>query len=98
MLWNWQSGMWLHFGGTLTLKSDDGRGAGAAAAGPWYMNAPGQDGGGRGYNVPGTCTPGQDIGGRSVHVGKNYGRWTHGTCGQELRNCPLLMLLLVGDV
>ena len=65
--------MWLHFGGTLTLKSDDGRGAGAGH---------------------GTCTPGQN----RVHVGRNYGG-VEGTCGLELRNCPLLlMVLLVGNV
>ena len=70
MLWNRQSGMRDHFGGTLTLKSDDGRGAGVL--------------------VDGTCPRGQDGGGGYM--------WARITCGQELRNCPLLMLLLVGNV
>ena len=63
MLQNWQSGMWLHFGGTLTLKSDDGRGAGAGGR---YMSActRGQDGGG-GYMWA------RITGGRTVRVGKN---------------------------
>ena len=64
--------MWLHFGGTLTLKSDDGRGAGAGGR---YMSA---------------CTRGQDGGGGYM--------WARITGGQELRNCLLLMLLLVGNV
>ena len=55
--------MWLHFGGTLTLKSDDGRGAGAAASRPWYMYTPGQDDLYMWARITG--------GGLTVRVGKN---------------------------
>ena len=68
--------MWTHFGGTLTLRSDDGRGRVVMVDSGYIVVM--VDGG---YMSVYAWT-------RQLHVaGKNYG-WTEGSCGQELPNRP----------
>ena len=76
--------MWDHFGGTLTLKSDDGGGrvVEVDTVDTWHMSVYAR-----------TCWT-------QLHVGKNYGWTTWSVrLGKNCAIAPaLLMLLLVGNV